>query len=92
MRPDNRETICQDGANQRFDIVDFDQDLSLEELNAPGPNVEDWEPSVEEQAREDVRASTPVRRPPGSSRRLTREKVTQKLDRSEFDEQPKPLL
>ena len=33
MRPDNRETICQDGANQRFDIVDFDQDLSLEELN-----------------------------------------------------------
>jgi|GEM_PF-4008281 len=33
MRPDNRETICQDGANQRFDIVDFDQGLSSEELN-----------------------------------------------------------
>lgn len=33
MRPDNREKICPDGANQRFDIVGFDQDLSLEELD-----------------------------------------------------------
>ena len=38
---------------------------------APGPNVEDWEPSEDEQAREDLRATTSERRPPGSSRQLS---------------------
>ena len=48
------------------------------EAPAPGPNVEDWKPSGEEQAREYLRAMTPVRRPPGRSRQLTSEKATEK--------------